>query len=233
MKESCHKYERVVSHIWMSHVTHTNESFHTSVQEDTKRKVKRHYVNVGDMTPSNTRHVSFWLIHLRGVRDWFISRVRDSSICRTWHFPIHDITYFHVWHDVFTCMTRFVYEWVMSHMWMSHVTHMNESCHTYEWVMSRIWMSHVTHMNESCHTYDTIRSCAQYESVIWHLRGNHSFIGLFCRALLQKRPICLSFLLTEATPYHVWHDSFTCMTRLTHVCNMTQSCGIWEGITLL
>ena len=29
-------------------------------------------------------------------------------------------------------------------MWMSHVTHMNESCHT--------WMSHVTHMNESCHT---------------------------------------------------------------------------------
>ena len=35
---------------------------------------------------------------------------------------------------------------------MSHVTHMNESCHTYEWVMSHIWMSHVTHMNESCHT---------------------------------------------------------------------------------
>jgi len=26
---------------------------------------------------------------------------------------------------------------------------MNESCHTYEWVMSHIWMSHVTHMNES------------------------------------------------------------------------------------
>ena len=31
------------------------------------------------------------------------------------------------------------YEWVMSHIWMSHVTHMNESCH--------IWMSHLTHMN--------------------------------------------------------------------------------------
>ena len=27
-----------------------------------------------------------------------------------------------------------------------HVTHMNESCHTYEWVMSHIWMSHVTHI---------------------------------------------------------------------------------------
>ena len=58
---------------------------------------------------------------------------------------------------------------------------MNESCHTYEWVMSHIWMSHGTHMNdgpcathrnalhyaathvhhirnESCHTRDTARS---------------------------------------------------------------------------
>jgi len=27
---------------------------------------------------------------------------------------------------------------------MSHVAHMNESCHIYGWVMSHIWMSHVT-----------------------------------------------------------------------------------------
>ena len=58
-----------------------------------------------------------------------------------------------------------VYEWVMSHVWMSHVTRMNESrmnesCHTYEWVMSHVWMgnvyvgtSHVSHMNEACHTW--------------------------------------------------------------------------------
>jgi len=38
-----------------------------------------------------------------------------------------------VYVNVFGCH---VYEWVMSHIWMSHVTHMNESCHTYEWVMS-------------------------------------------------------------------------------------------------
>ena len=45
------------------------------------------------------------------------------------------------------------YEWVMSHISMSHVTHINESCHTYQWVMSHVWMSPVTHINESCHTY--------------------------------------------------------------------------------
>jgi len=35
---------------------------------------------------------------------------------------------------------------------MSHVTHMDESCHTCEWVMWHIWMSHFTHTNESYHT---------------------------------------------------------------------------------
>jgi len=29
---------------------------------------------------------------------------------------------------------------------------MSESCHTYEWVMSHLWVSHVTPMSESCHT---------------------------------------------------------------------------------
>jgi len=37
----------------------------------------------------------------------------------------------------------------MSHMSMSHVTHLNKSHHTYEQFMSHVLMSHVTHMNES------------------------------------------------------------------------------------
>jgi ABC-type transport system involved in Fe-S cluster assembly fused permease/ATPase subunit len=69
-------------------------------------------------------------------------------------------------------------------IWMSHVTHMNESYHTYKWVMSHIWMSHakykrvgdanyfshsrtdavfryegvMSHTNESCHTYEWVMS---------------------------------------------------------------------------
>jgi len=58
----------------------------------------------------------------------------------------------------------------MSHIWMSRVPCVNETCHirtriagldealdagdmyidTYEWVMSYIWLSHVTYINESC-----------------------------------------------------------------------------------
>jgi len=51
---------------------------------------------------------------------------------------------------------------IVSNVWKSHVSYMNESCLIYEcvmsliWmrhvrVMSHIWMSHITHTNESCH----------------------------------------------------------------------------------
>ena len=46
----------------------------------------------------------------------------------------------------------------MAHIWVSHVTHMNETCHTNEWVMPHIWRSHVTHMNASCHTFAWVMS---------------------------------------------------------------------------
>jgi len=81
--------------------------------------------------------------------------------------------------------SRDTYEGVMSHMWTSHVTYMNESCHanqrvmshknesrdTYEWdthiwmichiyerVLLRKSMSHVKHLTKSCHTYYWVKS---------------------------------------------------------------------------
>jgi len=124
-----------------------------------------------------------WVSH--DAYKWVMSRVSES--CHTWmsHVTCEWVhTAWQTFRDVQpngwdTCewvMThidewchvrvgRGTGEWVMSHIWMSHVTDMNESCHTYEWVMSHIWTSHVTHewvmsqiwtsrvthMNESCH----------------------------------------------------------------------------------
>ena len=31
------------------------------------------------------------------------------------------------------------------------ISDMNESCHAHEWVTSHLWISHITHINESCH----------------------------------------------------------------------------------
>jgi len=71
-------------------------------------------------------------------------------------------------------------EWVTSHIWMSHVRHTNESCHTCEsWVMSHMCMSHVTHANESCHTdewvmsYFVNESCHTYGWVLSHIWKSH------------------------------------------------------------
>ena len=82
----------------------------------------------------------------------------------------------HIWRSHVTHMNesvshmkelRHTYEGVASHIWTSHVTHMNESCHTYEWVMSHLWLSHVSHMNESCNTYEWVMSH------IWTSYGTH------------------------------------------------------------
>jgi len=60
-------------------------------------------------------------------------------------FNVHESCHTHAW-----VMAHGMYEWIMSHIWMSHFTYSNESCHTYEWVVWHIWMSHGTHLNESC-----------------------------------------------------------------------------------
>jgi len=117
---------------------------------------------------------------------------RDSFMCVTWLIHMCNKTHSNVWHDLFictneschtyevhtrargkwkieavyiSCQAYHTYEWVMSHIWMSHVTHgmshvthIDASCHTYEWVMSHIWMSHITHMNESWMSHGCVMS---------------------------------------------------------------------------
>jgi len=39
------------------------------------------------------------------------------------------------------------------------VTRTNESYHIYEWVMLHVWMSHVTWMNESCPPWMSLTKC--------------------------------------------------------------------------
>jgi len=74
------------------------------------------------------------------------------------------------------------YEWVMSHIWMSHVTHTNASRHTHECVMAYIWMSDTPYFNESHewvtpHTY--MRHTHTYTSHATHMNEwYHTFKGV-------------------------------------------------------
>jgi len=134
MSEPCRKqrsrvtYEQAKSHLWMSRVTHMYEACH---------------MYEWAMSPTKeTRHV--WMSHVAN-RGTTSRHIWTSSVANT------KVTS----HINESCHSE---KWVMSHIWMGHVTHMNGSCHTYkwvmshiraspvayEWVMSRIWMRHVT-----------------------------------------------------------------------------------------
>ena len=77
-----------------------------------------------------------WLIHM--CVTWLIRKVCDMTHsymchrklfvveCATWLIHVCDMTHSCLWHDS------------VLHIWMSHVTHVNESWRTYEWVMAHI-----------------------------------------------------------------------------------------------
>ena len=132
-----------------------------------------------------------------------MSRDVTHDVRVTWEVTRRTVWLFHVWlkacHDSYndsflqsvTCLQNsstcvklnvclsqswHTYEWVVSHIWMSHVTHMNESWHTYEWVISHIWMSRDTHMNESCrHTYEWVMSNIRMSRLTHMNESSHTY----------------------------------------------------------
>jgi len=103
-----------------------------------------------------------WLINTWAMTHsqmWHDSSIRVFHMCDMSHGHFSTcvtMTHSCMWHDSFTHMwmshvahVENSCRRVMSHMWMSHVTYVNESCHTCEWVMSHMWMSHVTYVYES------------------------------------------------------------------------------------
>jgi len=155
-----------------------------------------------------------WMSHV--THECVRAHVKCSPTCSVWVSQV----------DVLLSAHTTQYEWVMSRMhksrhtyeidmsWTSHVTRMNESCHTYEWVMSHIWMSHVTHMNESCHV--CVRhvtrmneSCHTYEWVMSHIWMSH---------VTHTNESCHTY---EFVMSHVWTS---------HVTHMYESCHTYEWV---
>ena len=140
---------------------------------------------------------------------------------------------------------RRLYEWVLSHVWASHVSHMNEPCLTYERVMSHIWTSHVSHMNES-HIWMSRDAYARHDTSdvrhdsfifetwlihIWDM--THSYVR---HDISDERHDSFIFetwpiRMWDMTPSYVRHDSFVCETWqircqlwLVHMWDMAHSC---------
>jgi len=145
---SCHTHENASSH------THTNESCHTYEHES---------FHTCEWIVSHCRHstrISFHAVSSSWVTShiWMSHVTHMIEACLTYEWMSHVTLQTYMPYQLHTVSSPRVnlriWEWVMSLPWLTHVTHMHESCHTYEWVTSHTWMSHHTHMNESCHTAD-------------------------------------------------------------------------------
>ena len=119
-QDSCPTYEKVMSHMWINHVPRprVNKSCPT-------------YEWV--MNPLYEWGKSHTHIHIHTHLHTHIHT----------HIHIHIHIHMHIRIHIPRCqlhrsMRESCHIWIMSHIWMSHVPRMNESCHLYEWVMSHI-----------------------------------------------------------------------------------------------
>jgi len=175
MKESCHlsmmsnvTYQRFISHFtyeWfkshmtymMSHVTYTwfmSSTIHTMSHVRYEQSKFHTTHTMGHVT--HERHVTSHTWHAWSI----MSHINDSSQIRRSH-STHKWVTSQIW---ISCSTRI--KCAMSHVRMSHATHMNKSFHNMN-ESCHICINHVTRVNESCQTYERVvshlnESCHSY-----------------------------------------------------------------------
>jgi len=220
MNTPCRTYEWVMSHIRMSHVTHINKSFSTYewVASHTYGWVVSH------MWMSHVPHTN----KLCHAYAWVVPRTYEhvDESCTTCATPlIHTcvtrLIHIRVWYTNKLCHTYAwvvprPYEWVQSHVQMSPVAHMNESCRTCEWGthvcrayehICDMTRSYVAHTNESCHKYEGVMTHT-HEWVLSHTRMSH---------VAHTHESCITY---EHIPSHL---------KMSHVTSMKTSWHLFLG----
>jgi len=99
-----------------------------------------------------------------------------GCVCEEWRscvpcHPLRLVVLDESWHT---------YEWVITHTWVGHYTHMSESYHTYDGRVSRV--SCYTHMGESLpthqwvisHTWRSCVPCRLYVLYCWMSHGTRT-----------------------------------------------------------
>ena len=113
--------------------------------------------------------------------------------------------------EVHAILFGHTYQWGMSHMWMGHVTHINESCHICEWGM--VYRAHGPFF------------------LLHYLKMR--FLWLICEEIDWDKDYvywlryCFAAHIEESC--HMWmrhiciHDPCTCVTWPMHMCDMTHA----------
>ena len=108
MNESCHTYQRVMSHTSTSHVTHINESCHTYQQSNVTSAMLPQPPHQHTTLHCNTLQHTAAHCNTQPV-DWLIYDIwvwHDSLTCVTWAWHDSSICVTWVWHDWLMCVTQ-------------------------------------------------------------------------------------------------------------------------------
>ena len=237
-----HTCEWIMSHMWMNHGTHVNESWHTCTT--TTKPIAS---NISVMSHMWMRHVTHineschtyeWVMSDK----WIMSRMYCHCITNCHQYPhefvqpfaecmhMHNMTYMsHLWMNHVTCKRQ----------WINHVTHVHVLPHHYQlpatspWIRAALcgayaqaWLAlYVTLVNESCHI------CTQMNHVTCTREWIMSHIYMYYHTITNCQQHLHEFVqpfafagriqMRDMTYSHIWHDSFTSVTCLIHTCDIS------------
>jgi len=182
--ESCHSHARVMSYTWMSHVTRMLAGVVSARSSRCSQRVSilRHRTRLLESAAPGHGQISAglpsgwpWLRHK-------VCLAHFSLIIAIWKcFMLHNMKW---------DMTHSGWPWLRHKVWcLVYIS--DESCLIYEWLMSHIWMSHVSYMNESC--FIMSRLILWLRLLAFHM-SDRDFATKYAlyRALLGKRPDTLN-----------------------------------------
>ena len=127
----------------------------------------------------------------------------------------------------------------MSHIWMSHVTHTNESCHTYGWVMCVSFANFENFHKRQLHLlFELCNQHIDLKAVGESTVGNFGFATLFSSLF----PIAIFFFWTRQPYDHVYNDHVykSCLQvvwlprwlwRISTLCQLCVSVPDWENFS--
>jgi len=117
------------------------------------------------------------------------------------------------------------YEWVMLHMWVSHVAHMDESSRSwriraYEYVVqcvkSHIWMGNVVHVNESLQAYGWVRSHAWMHPIMCQVTHTNE-------SCHTREWIMANIWMSQVTLVNAWYNASYHIYWMNHVTHVNES----------
>ena len=211
-------YEWVMSHIWMCPVTRMNTSYHTYEWVTWFVCLLMSHIPMCHVTSVNIQ--SIWIGHVACVFEYFlITSVGKGDV----YGCAHGVS--HVTRRNPSCHT---YEWFVSHTCMLYVWSekaLSMAVHL-EWVMSHIWMSHVTHMHVVCLIWNG--TVYVYAPRVSHV----TYVHVVCLVWLSIA-VNLEWVMSHTCDLcyeQVGGAASGYTTRVSHGTHMNESCHTYEWV---